>query len=105
MTINPAWTNADTVALKSKALDLARQARNLKAQLDDLYVIMNDNEILFGDLNDEDESTPPNLIGPVPKQAIWDALGFDAQLGLLWTNQQLNSLGYWGGVLGRIVKV
>ena len=105
MTINPAWTNADTVALKSKALDLARQARNLKAQLDDLYVIMNDNEILFGDLNDEDESTPPNLIGPVPKQAIWDMLGFRTQYNKLLNNENISGQGFLGGVRGRIVKV
>lgn len=105
MAINPAWTDADTVALKSKALDLARQARNLKAQLDDLDRIMNDNEILFDDLNDDDGGEPPNLLGPAPKQAIWDVLGFRTQYNKLLNNESISGQGFLGGVLGRIVKV
>lgn len=100
MAINPAWTDADTVALKSKALDLARQARNLKAQIDDLERIMNDNSILFDDLGDDAE-----VGGPVPKQAIWDMLGFRTQYNKLLNNESISGQGFLGGVLGRIVKV
>lgn len=86
--------------VESKALDYAQRALALKEEGEEILRIINDNDITFESLGDDAE-----VGGPVPKQAIWDALGFDAQLGLLWTNQQLNSLGYWGGVLGRIVKV
>lgn len=105
MAINPAWTNADTVALKSKALDLARQARNLQIQLDDLFRVTNDNSILFDDLADDDGGDPPAALGPVPKQAIWDMLGFRGQYNKLLNNEDISGQGLLGGVLGRIVKV
>lgn len=105
MAINPAWTDADTVALKSKARDLARQARNLRADLDDVARVMNDNSILFEDLNDDDGGDPPTLLGPVPKQAIWDMLGFREQYNKLLNNEAISGQGFLGGVIGRIVKV
>lgn len=100
MAINPAWTDADTVAFKSLALEYAETAIALKAKGDAILRILNDNDLTFEALGDD-----ATVGGPVLKQAIWDVLGFDAQLGRLWSNQQLDSLGFWGGVLGRIVKV
>jgi len=100
MAINASWTDADTVALKSKALDYAQRAMALKEEGEEILRIINDNEITFEALGDD-----ATVGGPVPKQAIWDVIGFDEQLYLLWSNQQLNSLGFWGGVLGRVVKV
>ncbi len=100
MAINPAWTNADTVALKTRALGYAQRAIALKEEGEDILRIINDNELTYEALGDD-----ATVGGPVPKQAIWDVLGFDAQLGLLWSNEPLTSIGFWGGVLGRIVKV
>lgn len=105
MAINPAWTDADTGALKSKALDIAQQIVTMRAHIDDLRRIVTDNEVTIGEINDTDGGDPPSPIGPVPKQAIWDVMSFGDQLDLLCSNAVLTDVGWWGPKIGKIVKV
>ena len=101
MAINPAWTNADTVGLKTKVLGVSEIALRMQEEMDAIERIVARNAITSEELTgDLDEG------GPVPKSAIWEILTFREQYAILLGNgTTITSPSFRDGVMGRMTKV
>lgn len=101
MTINPAWTNADTVALKSKVLAVSEMGLKMQEEMDAIERIVARNAI-----TSEELTGPLDEGGPVPKSAIWEILTFRDQYAILLGNgTTITAPSFWDGVMGRMTKV